>query len=532
MLEFRLLGPLEALAGGSPLPLGGPKQRATLAILLLHSNHVVSVDRLAEDLYAGAPPVTAVTQVQRQISNLRKTLGDDDVIETRAPGYLIRVTDDQSDLHRFERLAEEGRRALDRGDADAAAERLRGAVALWRGAPLADLAYEPFAQVPVTRLEEMRLAVLEARIDADLALGRHGQLVGELEQLIAEHPLRERFRAQLMLALYRAGRQAEALDVYRAMREELIGELGIEPGSGIREVERAILAHDPALDLNAQTHGRDAAPSGCILVVPQREERVDELLAISASLARASRSELIVVDLLTCNGDVSAAAARLGARSASLGMAARSAAYTTDDLPAEVGRLELNYGVDLVLLDAPSNFADGKVPDEVAAILQRAAADIGVLAGASVDSSRRGGVCVPFGGGEHDWSALEWAAAFASANDLPLRLIGTKEGPGRHQRDASRLLADASLAVQRVVAVRADPVLAEPTTEALLAAVDSATLIVAGISERWKREGVGVVRRALVCDAPAPALLVHRGPRPSALAPRDSRTRFTWSLQS
>ncbi len=213
MLEFRLLGPLEVLADGSPISLGGPKQRATLAILLLHANRVVSVDRLADDLYAGAPPVTAVTQVQRQISDLRKALGAGAAIETRPPGYLIRVGDAQVDLQRFERLGEEGRHALDRGDADAAAELLRAALALWRGAPLADLAYEEFAQVPVARLEEIRLAALEDRVEAELALGRHAQLIGELEQLITEQPLRERFRAQLMLALYRAGRQAEALDV-------------------------------------------------------------------------------------------------------------------------------------------------------------------------------------------------------------------------------------------------------------------------------------------------------------------------------
>jgi len=168
----------------------------------------------------------------------------------------------------------------------------------------------------------------------------------------------------------------------------------------------------------------------------------------------------------------------------------------------------------------------------VAAILEHSAADVGVLAGAPADSSSRGGVFVPFGGDEHDWAALELGAAFALASGLPLRLVGTKAVPGRRQRDASRLLADASLAVQRVVAVRADPVLADPTAEALLASVESATLIVTGMSERWRREGLGVARRALVRDATAPTLLVHRGPRPSALAPRESRTRFTWSLQA
>jgi DNA-binding SARP family transcriptional activator len=531
MLEFRLLGPLDVLADGSPILLGGPKQRATLAILLLHSNHVVSVDRLADDLYAGAPPVTAVTQVQRQISDLRKALGEGTAIETRPPGYLIRVGDGQLDLHRFERLTNAGRQALDRGDVDAAAELLKDALALWRGAPLADLSYEAFVQVPVARLEEIRLATVEARIDAELALGRDAQLIGELEQLTVEHPLREHFRAQLMLALYRAGRQADALDVYRRTRDELVVELGLEPGPGLGELERAILAHDSSLDLEAGFQRASARSSGPTLVLPRDEERIDELLSIATVLARAPEGELIVVRLLTDNSDVSSAAARLGARTACLEVRARSAVFTTDDLPREVGRLETNYDVRLVLLDASSDVAGRTLPDELAAILESSVADVGLLAGAPLDTSRRGGVFVPFSGGEHDWAALELGAGYASASDLPLRLVGTTADPSRRQRDASRLLADASLAVQRVVAVRAEPVLAEPTTEALLAALESATLIVAGISERWRREGIGVVRRAVLSDATAPTLLVHRGPRPSALAPRESRTRFTWSLQ-
>jgi DNA-binding SARP family transcriptional activator len=471
-----------------------------------------------------------VTQVQRQISDLRKTLGAAAAIETRPPGYLIRVGDTQVDLHRFERLAEEGRHAFDRGDSGAAAELLREALALWRGAPLADLAYEAFAQVPVARLEEIRLAALEELIETELTLGRHAQLIGELEQLIAEHPLRERFRAQLMLALYRAGRQAEALDLYRRTREELVEELGIEPGPAIRELERAILAHDSSLDREAGVQVGGEQPRGPTLVLPQQEERIDDLLGIAAALARTSRRELIVVRLLMGNADVSSVAAHLGARSASLGVPARSAVFTTDDPPWEVGRLETNYDVDLVLLDAPSDFAGGKLPDEVTAILEHSAADVAVLAGAPAETSGRCGVFVPFGGGEHDWAALELGAAFASASDLPLRLVGTTADPARHKRDASRLLADASLAVQRVVAVRAEPVLTEPTTEALLGALESATLIVAGISERWRREGIGVARSTLVRDAAAPTLLVHRGPRPSSMAPRESRTRFTWSL--
>lgn len=530
MLEFRLLGPLEVAADGGLISLGGPRQRATLAILLLHANRVVSVDRLADELYTGAPPVTAVTQVQRQISDLRKALGAEAAIETRAPGYVLRVGSEQVDLSRFERFADEGRHALDRGDAETAADLLRQALGLWRGAPLADLAYEPFAQVPIVRLEEVRLAALEERIEAELALGHHGRLIGELEQLIAEHPFRERFRGQLMLALYRAGRQAEALGAYRLTREALVDELGIEPGAAIRELERGILAHDPAIDLRTGAPIASEAASAPTLVLLRHDNQLDDLLAIAASLAKEPRRELIVARLLTDDAEVSSAAARLGARCESLGVPARSAVFTTEDPPADVVRLATNYNAALVLLDAPPDVAGEQLPAELAAICERSPADVAARAGTSIDSSRDGGVFVPFGGGEHDWAALELGAAFASVTGLPLRLVGTKAGPGRQQRDASRLLADASLAVQRVVAVRAEPVLADPAVEALLAAVESATLIVTGISERWRREGIGVVRRALVREAAAPTLLVHRGPRPSALAPRDARTRFTWSL--
>jgi DNA-binding SARP family transcriptional activator len=232
MLEFRILGPLEVAGEQGPIPLGGPRQLATLAILLLSANRVVSVERLADDLYAGAAPVTAVTQVQRQISELRKALGSASVIDTRSPGYVIRISHEQLDLDRFERQTEEAGRALERGEAELAADLLRAALGLWRGAPLADLAYESFAQTAIERLEEIRLAALEQRIEAELALGRHGELVGELEQLVFEHPLRERFRGQLMLALYRSGRQAEALEVYRKTRAALVDEFGIEPTPG------------------------------------------------------------------------------------------------------------------------------------------------------------------------------------------------------------------------------------------------------------------------------------------------------------
>jgi predicted ATPase/DNA-binding SARP family transcriptional activator len=248
--QFGLLGPLTVAIDGEPVALGGQKRRALLAALLLDANRVVSRDRLIDALWGEEPPDTANNTIQVYISQLRKLLPDG-ALETAAPGYRLAVEPDTVDLFEFVRLSEEGRTALATGDAASGAEALRASLALWRGPPLADLAWEPFAHAEIGRLEELRLAALEDRIDADLILGRHGQLVGELERLVSEHPLRERLRAQLMLSLYRAGRQADALAVYQRARRTLVDELGIEPGEPLRRLERAILAHDPSLSLDA-----------------------------------------------------------------------------------------------------------------------------------------------------------------------------------------------------------------------------------------------------------------------------------------
>jgi DNA-binding SARP family transcriptional activator len=219
----------------------------------LHANEVVSTDRLIDDLWGDSPPESAANMLQGYVSHLRKTLepgghrGEYQMLVSRPPGYVLEVQPDQVDAERFERLTGEGRQALKDGDAEAAADRLRAALALWRGVALDDLAYEEFARADIDRLDELRLQTLEDRIDADLALGRHDRLVGELRELVDRHPLRERLRAQLMAVLYRCGRQAEALEVYRDARRALRDELGIEPGPALRELEYAILRQDPAL---------------------------------------------------------------------------------------------------------------------------------------------------------------------------------------------------------------------------------------------------------------------------------------------
>jgi predicted ATPase/DNA-binding SARP family transcriptional activator len=246
--QFRLLGPIAVTRDGKPVALGGQKRRALLAVLLLEPNQVVSRDGLIDALWGEDPPDTARNTIQVYVSQLRKLLPDG-ALETAAPGYRLVVEPSSIDVFEFTRLAEEGRTSLAAGDPTGAAETLRTALDLWRGPALADLAWEPFAQTQIVRLDELRVSAFEDRIEAELALGRHGQLVSELETLIAEHPLRERFRAQLMLALYRSGRQADALAVYQRARKTFVDELGIEPSETLRKLERAILAHDPSLDV-------------------------------------------------------------------------------------------------------------------------------------------------------------------------------------------------------------------------------------------------------------------------------------------
>lgn len=533
MLEYRILGPVEVVTEHGPVRLGGLRQRATLAILLLNANRVVSVERLADDLYTGAAPVTAVTQVQRQVSELRKLLGPEAAIETRPPGYVMRISSEQLDLTRFEQWTEEAHRLLARGAARCAVDLLRNALDLWRGAPLADLAAETFARPAIDRLEELRIAAIERRIDAELELGRHGETAAELEALVAEHPLREGLRRQLMLALYRAGRQAEALEVYRRGRVALVEEFGIEPAPALHDLEQAILKQDRSLDLEpapAVRGGPDADPDRAVLVLSSSEGGLDGLLAIAEPLARLPGRELIIARLLGDEREFGSAASAMNIWRSSLPLNARTAAFTTTDWGGDAVRLALTYDVDLVLVDSPPGLVGRRIPQVLAAILERSPADVAVLTGA-VDLGVGDGIFVPFGGGEHDWAAVEQAAWVAAAAGAPLRIVGTKADPRHGQRDASRLLADASLAVQRVIGVAAEPLLAEPSEEALVAAVDPATLVVVGISPRWRREGIGAVRRVLVGTARPPLLLVHRGPRPSGLAPRESRTRFTWSIE-
>ncbi|MEA2138318.1 MAG: hypothetical protein QOG56_1468 [Solirubrobacteraceae bacterium] len=247
-MDFQILGPIDVRNASGAVALGGNKPRAVLAVLLLHANEAVSAERLALALWGEDAPGGAVKTVQVHVSRLRKALGDADVITTSPAGYCLRVRPGELDAERFERLVEDGRRALADSQPEAASSLLREALELWRGPALAELALEPFAGAEIARLEEQRLAALELRLEAELAAGHHAEVVGELQRLVSEHPIRERLAGQLMLALYRCGRQTEALEAYGATRRVLVEQMGVEPGPQLRDLHQAILRQDVALE--------------------------------------------------------------------------------------------------------------------------------------------------------------------------------------------------------------------------------------------------------------------------------------------
>jgi DNA-binding SARP family transcriptional activator/tetratricopeptide (TPR) repeat protein len=291
-LEFRILGPLEVRAAGRAVAVPGAKPRATLAVLLLNANQAVSPDQLALALWGEEAPAGAANTVQVHISRLRKALGNTDALTTTPGGYRLAVDPDDLDALRFDRLVAEARTQ----PAADAATTLTAALALWRGRALEDLAYEPFAQPEIARLEETRSAAHELWFEAKLALGAHAEILGELEALIAEHPYREGLRAQLMLALYRCDRQADALNAYQETRAKLVDELGIEPGEKLRELERAILAQDPALAAPATAAPATATPESA--AVPPASRRL--VTVVSAGFATRLDAESLHGRLDAC----------------------------------------------------------------------------------------------------------------------------------------------------------------------------------------------------------------------------------------
>ena len=497
MTRFCLLGPLEASADGKPVPLPSGKPSALLARLLLDAGRVVAVETLVDSLWGERAPASAQKVLQVYISQLRKVLGAGQ-ISTRAPGYLIQVESDEHDLGRFEALAESAREAADPARR---AELLEEALALWRGTPLAEFRDEPFAPVAARRLEELRLSALEQRIEAALELGEHARLVGELEALVEQEPLREWPRRQLMLALYRSGRQAEALERYRDGRRLLVQELGIEPSPRFQELERAILRHDPTLDGSAAPR---VPVRGSIICPP-------ELAELFAPLCADGR-ELILVEIAADADELSQRAAALESVRSTLlatGVQARTVCFTSNAPEDDLVRLAAEQEADLLVVSEAG-------PPE------RAPCDVALAPRLDLAFEPGAPVVVPFGGAREEWAALELGAWFARAHGLPLRLLGA-EASGE-LRDASRLLASASLALQRFAGTTAEPVLVAPGAEGILA--EPGSILVASLPA----EELDSTRQALVEGTTIPLLLVRAGLRPGGLAPESTLTRFSWSL--
>ena len=527
-MEFRILGPLEVVDGDRRVVLGSSRQRTLLALLLTHANEVVSADRLIDELWGSEPPSGAPNALQYHVSQLRKALAPADAIVTQDPGYLVQVQGSELDLLRFEQLVADAHLAAP----DRAVALLREALGLWRGEALADLANEPFAQAEIARLEELRLAAVELRIEAELALGRHAQLVGDLDRLVRTHPLRERLRGQLMRALYGADRQADALAVYRDTRKLLVDELGIEPSASLQELEKAILEHDPSLKPGGAAAAQPLQQA--IVVVVRDDTRAADLLSIAEPLTHGSERELIIVRLLAPDADVTAATAALTAQREALvsrAVSVRVAAYTSTEAASDAAMLASENDAVLALVDgSPRMLESGVLDEELRSLLAHVPCDVGVLLGGATRAD--GPVVTPFGGIEHDWAAIEIAAWLARALETTLRLVGTRAEPEAGRRDASRLLARASLLVQQVVGIATEPALVPAGAEGVLDASQDARILVVGLSERWRSEGLGDVRAAVASRAGVPTLFVRRGVRPSGVAPRDTLTRFTWTIVS
>jgi DNA-binding SARP family transcriptional activator len=525
--DYRILGSLEVCDGDRVVALGGARCRAVLAVLVVSANRPVSVGRLIDEVWGDSAPPSAGNVVQGHISDLRRALGRD-AIETRGDAYVLHVDRAGRDVDRFEHLAASGAELLRDGRPQEASASFTEALGLWRGPALADIAEGGLLVAEALRLDEMRLHAVERRIEAELECGHHAELVGELRGLVAEHPLREPLRVHLAVALYRAGRPVEALDVLREARRSLADELGLDPGPRLQELERAILQHDPALAAPAGPAPAAAALPGLqrsIMVAQLGDGSLDALVGLAAPLAARSRRELLVTALVDDAERLVEAARELNERRDALvrdGVAARSASFTSADAGEDIVRLAQQQDTDLLLVEAPPEMlADA----HLVTILAGAACDVGVLVGVPA----QGPVLVVFSGAEHDWAAIELGAWLATARDGSLVLAGSAgDGTGR---DASRLLANASLAVQRTVGVAAEPLLVAPDPGALAAAATGMGLVVVGLSRRWQAEGIGPARSALVEREAGATLLVRRGLRPGGLAPAGHETRFTWTIQ-
>ncbi len=543
-LQVLLLGPVDVRRDGDSIGMSAPKHRMILAALALRLGDVVSIDSLIDTLWAERPPATAQKAVQVYVSELRKLLaahGSVSPIVSHPPGYRLAIGPDQVDVHRFERRWEAGRSALDANQAEKARTLLGEALAEWRGDPLSDLRYEDAFAAEIDRLEEMRIGCLEDRIDADLSCGRHTRLMGELEALVRRYPLRERLRAQLILALYRSGRQAEALAAFRHARATLMGQLGIDPSPRLARLERQILHHDPAL---AAPTGPPSVVSGpalsnatprTVLVVSQSSADLQPLVDLGSTIAASPLRELVLTRVITAapGRNVDERLAQITRRLARQrdeltrsGILARVAAFSSPRPADDVRKLALHQDAELLIADGTEAVLGERagITDQ---LLDVAACDVALHVSREAPASGDG-VMVPFSGGEHDWAALELAAELARVTGMRLTLVGA-QAVG-NDANASRLLATASLVLQRLTGILAEPLLVPAGGSELLAAASNVSHLVMGLSPRFREEGLGDLRYRIGRYAPAPVTFVRRGTRPGVLAPPDGLTRFTWSI--
>ena len=549
-LDFRVLGPLEVLRGGAPIRITARKQRLVLAALLLRRDEPLSSDTLIDALWGSRPPASAAKTIQVYIWQLRDLLDPDrdargsNLLAKDSTGYRIAVERSAIDLHRFERAWEDGRALANNGDPRTAVTVLRAALATWRGDPLGELAYEPFFAADLARMAEMRLSAQEDLIDAELASGEGAALVPELEHLARLHPLRERLTVQFMIALYRSGRQAAALDVYQHTRSRLADELGIDPSPALETVWRQVLRQDSALLASteaSQTYPGALTQQGSLLVAHTTSHDLGSVVRAAVGLlGREPDRDLIVACMITDaddGGDPDLRGALEGMRSACSSVVdgaidLRFAAFTTADAGRDVELLAQHHGVDLVLADGRRALrGDDAREGFVDALLKSVRADLALLVSdlEPAEVPVTGPVVVPFGAADHDWAALEIGAWIANTHGVPLRILGRRQMPGYRDGDGSRLLAEASLLLQRVARLHPEPVLIEPGPTGVLDAAVGARTLVVGLRADWRENGLGDVRLTIAKHCPCPALFVRRGALPGILASPRALTRLAWS---
>lgn len=543
-MELRVLGPLEVVEGAREVPIPSRMQRSILAMLGLYRGAVAPRERLIDELWGDAPPPSADHALNVHLAGLRQRVTGDR-IQTIGSGYRLRMDDVDLDLDRFERLVAQGDASLRAGDASSAVERFHSAMALWRGEPLEDLAGEGSLRAERARLDELRLVVFERAIDAQLAAGQHAEAIPQLQRAVAASPLREGATVRLMLALYRAGRQAEALEAYRRARTVLDDQLGVEPGPELERMQLAILAHDPALQPEAAVVNATQDPEAAAIAAPVRElivtgfddDGLADAIDAAVDLVRDGERGLILARLTERDPAAFAAAvAELRPRRADLrerGVTVRTATQTTNAWGLDLARLALRATAELIVVGGVAPEADGRLPEPVATLLEEGSVQVAlVIPGERVAPVADAPILVPFGGADHDWAALELAAWLARARPTRLIIAGSMASSpvAGAVADASRLIADACLVVQRILAVDAEPALVEPSAAALAAAAKGASHVILGLSDRWREEGLGSFRAAVAAQVPGIVIATRRGLRPGGLAPREALTRFRWSI--